>query len=65
MVKPVVDYSIPSRPKAPKLPTEYLLVTDRDSKILKSSENRFELVKLANTIRKAGGEVTIFKATKL
>lgn len=45
--------------------TEYLLVTDRDSKLIKSSFDRFELIKLANIIRKGGGEVTIFKATRL
>ena len=44
---------------------EWLLVTDRDSKILKSSPDRYELVRLANTIRRAGGEVTIFRSTKL
>lgn len=46
------------------IPREYLLVTDKDSKILKSSLDRFELIRLANIIRKGGGEVTIFKATK-
>ena len=51
--------------KRQKPATEWLLVTDRDSKILKSSLDRYELVKLANVIRKGGGEVTIFKSTKL
>lgn len=52
------------KPKSPKLPTEYLLVSDRDSKVLKSSENWYEIVKLANLIRRGGGEVTVFKSTK-
>jgi hypothetical protein len=43
---------------------EYLLVTDKDSKILKSSHDRYELIRLANVIRKGGGEVTIFKSTR-
>jgi hypothetical protein len=48
-----------------KAPKEWLLVTDKDSVVLKSSSDRYELVKLANVIRKGGGEVTIFKSTKL
>lgn len=44
--------------------TEYLLVTDKTSKVLKSSLDRFEIIRLANVIRKGGGEVTIFKSTK-
>lgn len=46
------------------LPREYLLVTDKDSKILKSSLDYLELLRLANTIRRSGGEVTIFKSMK-
>lgn len=45
--------------------TEYLLVTDTTSEVIKSSTDRHELKKLATLIRKAGGEVTIFKATEL
>lgn len=61
----VTDY----RPPPPEyvhvpLPTEYLLVSDRDSKVLRSSTDWYEVVKLANLIRRAGGEVTIFKSTK-
>lgn len=44
-------------------PTEYLLVSDKDSKILKSGTYR-ELKLLAGLIRRGGGEVTIFKPTK-
>jgi len=44
---------------------EWLLVTDKTSRILKASADRYELVKLANVIRRGGGEVTIFKSTKL
>lgn len=47
-----------------KLPVEYLLVSDKESKILKSSLNYYEVLKLAIIIRKGGGEVTIFKSTK-
>jgi hypothetical protein len=43
---------------------EYLLVTDKTSKILKSTTDWYEIVKQANFIRRAGGEVTIFKSTK-
>jgi hypothetical protein len=53
------------QPKPPKVPTEWILVSDRTSKVLKSSLDRYELVRLANVIRKAGGEVTIFKGTNL
>jgi hypothetical protein len=51
--------------KKPKTPTEWLLVTDKTSKVLKSSLDRYELVRLANVIRRAGGEVTIFRSTNL
>ena len=44
--------------------TEYILVTDKTSKILKSTTDWYEVVKQANFIRRAGGEVTIFKSTK-
>ena len=51
-------------------PDEYILVSDRDSKILLAhssltTENPLEeCQKLARLIRAANGEVTIFKATK-
>lgn len=48
-----------------KLPTEYIVVTDRDSKVILSTQDHYEAVRLANKIRAAGGEVTIFKSTKL
>ena len=35
------------------------------SRVLKSSENRYEIVKLANLIRRGGGEVTAFKSTRM
>jgi hypothetical protein len=41
---------------------EYILVTDKDSKVLKSSESYQEILKLASVIRAANGEVTIFKS---
>lgn len=48
-----------------KLPTEYLVVTDRDSKVILSTLDRYEAVRLVNKIRAASGEVTVFKSTKL
>ena len=44
--------------------TEYLVVTDKDSKILLSTLDYYEAVKMANLMRRAGGEVTIFKSTR-
>lgn len=44
------------------LPIEYLLVSDKDSKVLKSSTDYNEILKLANLIRRADGEVTIFRS---
>lgn len=46
-------------------PTEYLLVADRSSKLLQSSTDRFEIIRLANVIRRGGGEVTVFKSTRM
>lgn len=43
---------------------EYLLVSDKNSKVLLSTSNWSEAVKTANMIRRADGVVTIFKATK-
>lgn len=43
---------------------EYLVVTDRDSKVLLSTPKYNEAVKTANLFRRSGGEVTIFKALK-
>lgn len=43
---------------------EYIVVSDKNSKVLLSTENWYEAVKLANRIRHAGGGCTIFKATK-
>lgn len=44
--------------------TEYLVVADRNSRVLKSTRDWYEAVKLAKLIRRGGGEVTIFKSTK-
>ena len=44
---------------------EYIIVSDTDSEVLMSSEDRHECLKLATEIRKCGGQVTIFKSTKL
>lgn len=47
--------------------SEYILVSDKTSEVLLSAlgwKNAGELRKTAAIIRKAGGECTIFKATK-
>lgn len=48
----------------PHADTEYLLVSDKDSKVLKSSTDYQEIKNLATLVRRAGGEVTIFKSIK-
>lgn len=44
---------------------EYIVVSDTHSEVIMSSEDRHECLKLATKIRKCGGQVTIFKSTKL
>jgi hypothetical protein len=44
--------------------TEYLVVSDKTSVILLSTLDYYEAVRLVNTIRRGGGEVTIFKSTR-
>lgn len=44
---------------------EYLLVSDTKSEVLKSSTDLGELRKMAGMIRKAGGQVTVFKAMNI
>lgn len=44
--------------------TEYLVVSDTNSKVIKLTTDYKEAVKLANLIRSAGGEVTLFKSLK-
>lgn len=44
--------------------TEYLVVSDTNSKIILSTMEWKEAVRCASMIRKAAGTVTIFKATK-
>ena len=48
----------------PPDPVKYLVITDKTSKVLKATAKWNEAVKLANLIRRGGGEVTIFKATR-
>lgn len=53
----------------PKEPTEtelieYLLVSDKASKIILSSTDYKEIVRLAKLIRSADGEVTVFRSLK-
>lgn len=45
-------------------PKEYIVVADRTSKVLLSTPDYNSAVKYANMMRRAGGEVTIFRATK-
>ena len=47
-----------------KKETEYLVVADRTSKVLLSTTDYYAAVRLANQMRRAGGEVTVFKATR-
>ena len=53
-------------PRTTVKPTEheYILVSDKTSEVLKSDSDYMTIKKLAGIIRKAGGEVTIFKAIK-
>lgn len=44
--------------------TEYLVVADRDSKVLLSTTDWSEAVRVASLCRSSGGEMTIFKSTK-
>lgn len=55
--------SLISGPK--DLDIEYIIVSDSTSEVIKSSNALGEIRKLANLIRKSGGNVTIFKSTKL
>jgi hypothetical protein len=43
---------------------EYIVVSDRNSKVLLSTTDWYEAVKFANKVRTAGGGVTIFRSTK-
>lgn len=58
-----MNKSVELTPKE-RLLTEYLVVTDRDSKVLMSTVEYPAAVRFANLMRKAGGEVTIFKSLK-
>ncbi len=49
---------------AEKASLEYILVADKTSLVLKSTTDYKEIVTLAAFVRKAGGEVTIFRALK-
>ena len=42
----------------------YIVVTDRDSKVVLCTDVWSEAVKFVNQVRRCGGEVTIFKQTK-
>lgn len=44
--------------------TEYLVVSDQNSKVLLSTTDWYKALRLANKIRAAGGGCTIFKSTK-
>ena len=51
-------------PEALQERTEYIVVGDANSEVLKSTEDWNEAVRVAGMIRKGGGSVTIFKSTK-
>lgn len=44
---------------------EWIAVSDINSEVLMSSTDRYEVIKFVNKVRKAGGEVTVFRSTKL
>lgn len=50
-------------PVRQKPPVEYIVVADKTSKVLLSTPRWSDAVKTANLMRRAGGEVTIFKST--
>lgn len=56
--------NIPSESLAEDIFREYLVVSDVNSKVVLSSADYNEAVRLANRIRACGGQVTIFKALK-
>lgn len=59
--------ALPSSPVDENPEAEYILVADKTSEVIASClgwKNAGEMRKTASLIRKAGGEVTIFKATK-
>lgn len=45
--------------------TEYVVISDKNSKVLLSSTDRYACMIFANKVRAAGGAVTVFKSTKL
>lgn len=51
--------------KKPDPFVEWIAVSDKNSEVLMSSTDRFQVVKFVNKVRKAGGEVTVFRSTKL
>jgi hypothetical protein len=60
---------LPGSQKAPTDTTaeehiEYLVVSDKNSEVILSSEDLGECRKLATKVRKCGGSVTIFKSLK-
>lgn len=48
----------------PKNENDYILVGDKNSRVLAAETDYVAIKKLASLIRKGGGEVTIFKAIK-
>lgn len=48
-----------------KYEKEYIVVSDTNSKVLLSTTDHNKARKLANTCRASGGQVTVFKSTKL
>jgi hypothetical protein len=44
--------------------TQYIVVSDRNDKVLMAGDGYHDCVRFANKVREAGGEVTIFRSTK-
>lgn len=53
----------PGEESSPSL-TEYLVVSDKNSKIVLSTTDFAQIRQTVSLVRKAGGEVTVFKSTK-
>jgi hypothetical protein len=52
-----------TQPAPTKPATGYIVVSDHNNEVLKSTPDWYEAVKMANLIRRGGGSVTIFKST--
>lgn len=48
----------------PTVPTHYLIISDVENKIIMQTTDYKDAVRMANLIRSAGGQVTLFKSLK-